>query len=140
MVHVDLNVHEVREGMNARVFNILLQSAVFFTIGSHNRIRCHIVRTITSPYQEKDFRGQYVVPSARWSSLVLLHHLLRFPVLRLTAVTQHSGCPVQASTTNVSVHETNTCTCTANASLYVAASRAVSATTVSIQHEINTCT
>jgi hypothetical protein len=49
---------------------------------------------------------------------------------------------VQASATNVSVcvHETNTCTCTTNASLYVAASGAVSATTVSIQHEINTCT
>lgn len=30
---------------------------------------------------------QYVVPRARWRSLVLMHHLLRFPVLRLTAVT-----------------------------------------------------
>ena len=49
---------------------------------------------------------------------------------------------MQASATNVSVcvHETNTCTCTTNASLYVAASGAVSATTVSIQHEINICT
>jgi hypothetical protein len=38
----------------------------------------------------------------------------------------------------VSVHQPNTCSCNANASLNVAASGAVPTTTVSIQHEINT--